>query len=130
MVTTAQITYILLHRRTFCFQFLSVFLCYCILFICVNNLSITDSLHVCKGSIHLNGFGKDQTISFSVLCDISKLVIDCFLYSIQLYFFSVYKYLTGNLSSIAFSENTHGKFCTSCTHKSGDTYNFPFMHLK
>ena len=43
---------------------------------------------------------------------------------------TVHKYLTGNLSSIALSENTHGKLCTSCTHKSGDTYNFSLMHLK
>ena len=89
-----------------------------------------DSTHVCQCCIDFDRIGQNQSISFTILCYISQFVLDRLLYRIEMYFFSIHKYLTGNVCTITFSKQTHGKLCTARSHQTGNTDNLSFMYLK
>ena len=63
MVTTAQITYILLHRRTFCFQFLSEL---------PEVLGMSDRIYIMNEGRFVGEVGKEEATSELIMSKIVK----------------------------------------------------------
>ena len=89
LIATAQVSNILFYRRTFCFQFFFVVNCHIIFFILIDHSMAADCIQIGKCGIDLDRVAQDQTISLSVLRNIGKLVLDRFLYVVQMDFLSI-----------------------------------------